>query len=157
VRMGAKAAEGRNPVFRVGICWRAGDWNPERSVPDRELESFSQVRDVEWCSLQFPSRRLPFVSRDLACADLLEYARRIADVDLVITVDSLTAHLAGALGQRVWTLLPHSADWRWMERREDTPWYPTMRLFRQPAPGKWAPVIDAIAGKLRVEANGLHS
>jgi hypothetical protein len=62
-------------------------------------------------------------------------------LDLVISIDSMSAHLAGALGLPVWTLLPHDADWRWMEERDDSPWYPTMRLFRQRTPNDWAPVI----------------
>jgi ADP-heptose:LPS heptosyltransferase len=70
------------------------------------------------------------------------------NLDLVITVDTVTAHLAGALGRPVWTLLPHEADWRWMIDRDDSPWYPTMRLFRQSARGKWRPVIDRIVKEL---------
>jgi hypothetical protein len=72
----------------------------------------------------------------------------------VITVDSMPAHLAGALGVPVWTLLIHAADWRWMEGREDSPWYPTMRLFRQPAPGDWASVLRRVASELRALAAG---
>jgi ADP-heptose:LPS heptosyltransferase len=59
-------------------------------------------------------------------------------LDLVVSVDSMPAHLAGALGVPVWVLLAHQADWRWMERRQDSPWYPTMRLFRQECPGDWS-------------------
>ena len=69
-------------------------------------------------------------------------------LDLVITVDTMVAHLAGALGKPVWTLLPARADWRWMLDREDSPWYPTMRLFRQTAPGDWRPVIARIVENL---------
>jgi len=60
----------------------------------------------------------------------------------------MTAHLAGALAQNVWTLLPFNADWRWLERREDSPWYPTMRLFRQQQEGCWETVIDQVASVL---------
>jgi hypothetical protein len=63
-------------------------------------------------------------------------------------VDTMAAHLAGALGKPVWTLLPYHADWRWMCNREDTPWYPTMRLFRQPAPEDWDSVIARIVDEL---------
>jgi hypothetical protein len=61
----------------------------------------------------------------------------------VITIDNSTAHLAGALGLPVWLLLPFAADWRWMEKRVDSPWYPTMRLFRQPNLGDWESVVQA--------------
>ena len=71
-------------------------------------------------------------------------ARLMRALDLVISVDTMTAHLAGALGVKTWTLLPHDADWRWMCERSDSPWYPTMRLFRQPAPGRWDLVIDEV-------------
>jgi ADP-heptose:LPS heptosyltransferase len=66
----------------------------------------------------------------------------------VISVDTAGTHLAGALGRPVWTLLPAAPDWRWLTEREDTPWYPTMRLFRQQAPGDWAGVIARVARAL---------
>jgi ADP-heptose:LPS heptosyltransferase len=69
-------------------------------------------------------------------------------MDLVITVDTMYAHLAGALGRPVWVLLPFAPDWRWMLHREDSPWYPTMRLFRQPARGAWRPVIERVRSEL---------
>jgi ADP-heptose:LPS heptosyltransferase len=70
-------------------------------------------------------------------------------LDLVISVDTMTAHLAGALGQNTWTLLPFEPDWRWMRARDDTPWYPTMRLFRQPREGDWSPIIDRLTIELK--------
>ena len=70
------------------------------------------------------------------------------NIDLLITVDSMAAHLAGALGRPVWVLLPFEADWRWMLDRDDSPWYPTMKLFRQPAPGAWRPVVQRIVQEL---------
>ena len=71
-----------------------------------------------------------------------------AELDLVITVDTAVAHLAGALGKPVWVLLPHVPDWRWMLGRDDSPWYPTMRLFRQPAVNAWEPAIASVAREL---------
>jgi ADP-heptose:LPS heptosyltransferase len=69
-------------------------------------------------------------------------------MDLVITIDNSTAHLAGALGIPVWLLLPFAADWRWLETRQDSPWYPTMRLFRQPHPGDWRSVVESVHSSL---------
>jgi hypothetical protein len=82
--------------------------------------------------------------------DFSDTARLIASLDLVITVDTSIAHLAGALGKPVWVLLPFSPDWRWLLDRGDSPWYPSARLFRQPAIGQWAPVIAAVADALAV-------
>ncbi len=73
--------------------------------------------------------------------DFADTAAAIAQLDLVITVDTAVAHLAGALGQSVWVLLPFAAEWRWLMDRDDSPWYPTMKLFRQPTPGDWAGAI----------------
>jgi ADP-heptose:LPS heptosyltransferase len=89
---------------------------------------------------------------DSGTDDVLEAARVMRALDLVITVDSMPAHLAGALGMPVWTLLIDDADWRWMTGRDDSPWYPTMRLFRQPAPDDWPAVIRRVAEELRTLA-----
>ena len=69
-------------------------------------------------------------------------------LDLLIAVDTSVVHLAGALGRPVWALVPHFADWRWLEARDDSPWYPTLRLFRQDTPGDWDGVVARIAGAL---------
>ena len=82
--------------------------------------------------------------------DFLDTAGAIAQLDLVIAVDTAVAHLAGALGKPVWLLVQHSPDWRWFRQcGERTPWYPTMRLFRQANRGQWAPVIADVAVALR--------
>jgi len=70
-------------------------------------------------------------------------------LDLIITVDTAVAHLAGAMGKRVWVLLPYVADWRWLLDRQDSPWYPTMRLFRQTKPGNWQGVFNQVKEQLR--------
>jgi ADP-heptose:LPS heptosyltransferase len=84
--------------------------------------------------------------------DILQTARMMTALDLIVSVDSMPAHLAGALGLPVWTLLTHRADWRWMEGREDSPWYPTMRLLRQPRPGDWRAVVARLCRDLRALA-----
>ena len=81
--------------------------------------------------------------------DFADTAGLIANADLVISVDTSIAHLAGAMGKPTWIMLPHNAEWRWMMNREDTPWYPTARLFRQPKPGDWTSVTDRIGAELR--------
>src|SRR5688572_13081133 len=80
--------------------------------------------------------------------ELCDEASLLAALDLMISVDTMTAHLAGALGVPVWTLLQENADWRWMDQREDSPWYPTMRLFRQERQGDWTTVVDRVTTAL---------
>ncbi len=140
---------GRTP--RIGLVWRAGDWETKRSIPFSAVRPLFDVSNVTWLSLQ--QHRRPEESHprliDIAHDDLREAACRVKALDLLITVDSMPAHLAGALAVPVWTLLMHDADWRWMENRDDSPWYPTLRLFRQGSAGDWEGVLrrvrDAIA------------
>jgi ADP-heptose:LPS heptosyltransferase len=80
--------------------------------------------------------------------DLAETAALLATLDLVITTDTCIAHLAGAMGKPVWILLPHLGDWRWMQDRETTPWYPTARLYRQVITGDWTGVLNRVIAKL---------
>ena len=82
-------------------------------------------------------------------ADFTDTAGASEALDLVISVDTAVAHLAGAMGKPVWLMLPCLPDWRWLMDREDSPWYPTMRLFRQPKPGDWPTVIDHIGDSLK--------
>ena len=87
---------------------------------------------------------------DLTAAinDFADTAAMMDGLDLIITVDTAVAHLAGALGKPVWTLLPFVPDWRWGLEKDETPWYPTMRLFRQPRIGDWETVIAEVRGQL---------
>jgi hypothetical protein len=80
--------------------------------------------------------------------DYADTARFLEQLDLVITVDTSIAHLAGALARPAWVLLPFAPDWRWLLGRNDSPWYPTVRLFRQPAPGDWPSVIEEVVSTL---------
>jgi hypothetical protein len=84
---------------------------------------------------------------------LADTAAVMASLDLVVSVDTATGHLAGALGLPVWVPLPTLVDWRWLLGRDDSPWYPTMRLFRQKALGDWEPVFDRMAAELRKRAS----
>lgn len=137
--------------IRVGLIWRSGEWDASRSIPFPLLQPLIRVPDVEWHILQRDAH-LAGWNGDFGLLsggdNPLDDARIMRALDLVISVDTMTAHLAGALGQCTWTLLPFNADWRWMKNREDSPWYPTMRLFRQKREGEWNDVIDEIASSL---------
>jgi ADP-heptose:LPS heptosyltransferase len=87
-------------------------------------------------------------------ADFADTAAAIQELDLVISVDSAVAHLAGALGAPVWVLLPYVPEWRWLENRADSPWYPTMRLFRQTRLNDWSAVVDEVGRALTPQATG---
>ena len=108
-------------------CFQVGD--PQREVAQLNLTEL-----------------LPVARTSFADGRIL---KALAQIDVVVTVDTSIAHIAGAAGVPVWLLLGTSPDWRWLLDREDTPWYPSMRLFRQPADGDWAGVIDRVAGELR--------
>jgi hypothetical protein len=133
----------------VGIVWSAGDWNANRSIPIDTLRPLFDV-PVDWYLLQggAAATELEGTGPVLGADDLMEAARALRALDLLITIDSMPAHLAGALGTQVWTLLPFAADWRWMVERDDSPWYPTMKLFRQERAGDWAGVIARVSSLL---------
>jgi hypothetical protein len=145
---GVPAAERIAERFSIGIVLASGDWDSRRSLPRGLLEGVAAVvPTVELCSLQLDPP-LPGV-RDLSTPHVLELARRLRALDLVITPDTMLAHLAGALGMPTWTLLPADADWRWLgPERSRSPWYPSMRLFRQSRAGDWQPVLDAVIARL---------
>lgn len=148
------------PRLRVGIAWKGSATNPAgsyRSMNVHELNSLLDVPGVEWISLQkeeshpqqqsvFPHRRFHDVSHFLT--DFSETAALIMSLDLVISVDTAVAHLAGALGKPVWTLISQPPDWRWLLGTTQSPWYPTMTLYRQSEHGAWAPTIGAVKADL---------
>ena len=147
------AGEGR----AVGLVW-AG--NPEhendhnRSIPFARLKQLLALDGIRWFSLQVGPRTADLAGAagitDLAptLQDFGETAAAIDALDLVIAVDTSVGHLAGALGKPVWLLLPYVPDWRWLLDRSDTPWYPTMRLFRQVRRGDWDEVIGRVVAEL---------
>ena len=137
--------------LHVGVVWQAGDWDSLRSVPVDLLATLAQVPGVALHALQrgpaLTGWRREF-GEVSGADDAAACARTMQSLDLIISVDSFPAHLAGALARPVWTLLHTEADWRWMDRREDSPWYPTMRLFWQERPGDWESVVARVAVEL---------
>ena len=146
--------------LRAGLAW-AG--NPrykadrQRSMHLKTLLPLLRMPGISWISLQkgAAADQLADLPADIFVwegsrhdKDLAETAALTATLDLVITTDTCIAHLAGAMGKPVWILLPHLSDWRWMQRIETTPWYPTARLFRQRTPGDWAGVLDRVIWEL---------
>jgi ADP-heptose:LPS heptosyltransferase len=95
---------------------------------------------------RFHVRRLSDL--DEASGPFMDTAAVLKQVDLLISCDSAVAHLAGAMGVRVWLALPYSAEWRWLREREDSPWYPSHELYRQPSKGDWASVFETMADRL---------
>jgi len=144
----------------VGLAWAGNPLHQNdvaRSIRLEELALLLQTPDATFYSLQ-----VPVPARDEVCfrslgklldmsgrlKDFLDTASAIAAMDLIIAVDTAVAHLAGALAKPTWTLIAYSPDWRWLMDRPDTPWYPTMRLFRQAQKGQWQPVILQVAEEL---------
>ncbi len=151
--------------IKVGIVWEGDSRYAKNRIRSAPLESFLKLADIPGVtpvSLQKgpPANQLStlsaaasvmelMASRDVGPGTLLEAAGLIQALDLVITIDSGIAHLAGALGRPVWVALSSVGEWRWLTGREDSPWYPTMRLFRQTKPGNWDDVFDAMQTELR--------
>jgi tetratricopeptide (TPR) repeat protein len=147
--------------FKIGVVWQGNPGHTkdrERSFPLEKLEAVARVPGVRLYSLQknFGIEQIErnadrFLISDLGprLDDLVDTAAAMASLDLVISADSAPAHLAGALGVPVWVALPFTADWRWMTGREDSPWYPSLRLFRQRVYGDWDGVFDDMALALR--------
>jgi tetratricopeptide (TPR) repeat protein len=153
-------------IFKIGIAWQ-GDLKhrglSNRSLTRRSLaltlfEPLAKVKEVALFSLQvgpgseqIPNAPFPLV--DLGSRfdpnSLEDLAATLMNMDLVVTIDTAVAHLAGALGRPVWNLLSTIACWRWLSGREDTPWYPTMRLFRQRQLGEWGEVMERVVNEVR--------
>jgi hypothetical protein len=154
-------------LLRVGLVW-AGD--PSRHLPSRaamdrrrslapeRLAALFAVPGVQFVSLQKGgppmSGHLPLIEAMAHAEDYAETAALLATLDLVIAVDTSVAHLAGALGRPVWLLDRFDPDWRWLIGRRDSPWYPTLRLYRQPRPGDWESVLAEVTRDLALLAGG---
>jgi hypothetical protein len=143
--------------LRVGLVWAGDPKSPidrKRSLPESALAPLFEVKDIAIYSLQRgpaseAAPTMPFAGTLAQTGDFAATAEFVSTLDLVLTVDTAVAHLSGALGLPVWIMLPKVADWRWLEAREDSPWYPSARLFRQQAAGDWGQVIARIATELR--------
>jgi Flp pilus assembly protein TadD len=159
--------------FKVGIAWQGNPnhkWDRHRSIPLSRFESIAEVPGIRLFSLQRNQgveqirtnmRKVPLqLLLEDSLADRTAWAEAaaiVANLDLMITVDTATAHLAGALGVPTWVLLSKASDWRWLLDRSDSPWYPTMRLFRQEQLGEWDTVFEAVAQALEeFSAEGKH-
>lgn len=153
-------------VKRIGLAWTGRPTHPNDRRRSMALEQFAGLVDAGPAA--FVSLQKPMPDRDLeimprfagmtdqadALTDFGETAALIENLDLVITVDTSMGHLAGALGKPAWILIPKAADWRWMIDREDSPWYPSVRLFRQQKPGDWDGPLGQLRSALRTELAG---
>jgi tetratricopeptide repeat protein len=149
-----------SPGLRVGLAWSGSTTlvnDRNRTIPlallapllaqDAQFVSLQrEVREADAAALRSPRAPLHFGGE---LHDFRDTAALVSLMDVVITVDTAVAHLAGALGKRVWILLPFAPDWRWLLARDDSPWYPGARLFRQAAIGEWGPVIGQVERSLR--------
>jgi Flp pilus assembly protein TadD len=162
-----KARLSTDTNLKVGLVWAgrpdyANDHN--RSLPLARLAPLADVPGVTFYSLQKgpaaaeqaknPPKGMKLVDFTADLTDFRQTASLIPNLDLVIAVDTSVVHVTGALGKPVWVMLPWVCDWRWMLDRDDSPWYPTLRLFRQPAPKDWDTPINRIAAELRRSASG---
>lgn len=148
----------RGGDLRVGLVWAGGAVNVndrERSLPLAAMAALSRVKDACFYSLQrgsadqeAESGSFQFVGRQPQTGDFVATAAAISQLDLVITVDTSVAHLAGTLGKPVWILLARRSDWRWLTERDESPWYPSARLFRQKVAGEWGAVVADVEKEL---------
>jgi hypothetical protein len=146
------------PGLKVGLAWAGrpeheNDMN--RSLPSAALVPFGEVPGVSFVSLQFGSDKpgkLSFRVADYSAeiVDFCDSGALASNLDLIITVDSAIAHLAGGLGVPTFLLLPWNPDWRWFRNRSDSPWYPRMKLYRQEICGVWTKVIEDVMGNLAI-------
>lgn len=158
-----RAELARQGGFKVGIAWQGSPTYVDdvlRSIPLKQFAPLAAIPGVTLIALQkgpgeeqLASAGFPVVSfgkrLDSTSGAFMDSAALLKELDLVVVSDSAIAHLAGGLGVPVWLAVPFSADWRWLRQREDSPWYPTMRLFRQQKLGDWDEVFQRIAGQLR--------
>jgi tetratricopeptide (TPR) repeat protein len=158
----------RDKRTKIGLCWSGSPTHQEdrtRSLSPEDLAPLGQISDAWFCSLQKASdaqpavrlpKKIPMTDWTAELADFADTAALIANLDLVISCDTAVAHLAGALGKPVWVLLPRVPDWRWLLDRDDSPWYPTMRLFRQDKSGDWQSPVERMVRALVLQNTANH-
>lgn len=142
--------EGGDGPVRVGICWRGKPFpDPGRSIDEEVLETLSHLPGVEWHSLSV-GVTAPSWMRDPTPTfrDFWDTAQFMRRLHLMVTIDSAPAHLAGTIGMPTLLMLPKGADWRWGVERSDSPWYPTMRIFRQKEAGAWGGAVELVKGEI---------
>lgn len=145
--------------FKVGLIWKGGALPRNRACPFDAFAPLAKLSGVAFFSLQLGEAPtpgvLPLVDLSPGIGDFADSAAIMAHLDLVITVDTAGAHLAGGMGVPVWTMLPKGCDWRWLHERADSPWYPSMRIFRQQGEaGDWSEVMERICASLLEVAGG---
>jgi len=161
IEQAAKAFRKRNGKLRVGLCWAGNNQHARdamRSMPPESLAPILGNENYEFYSLQYGEEVIDTRLIDLSSRmiDFADTAAMISQLDLVISVDTAVAHLAGAMGKPTWLLayVPH--EWRWGLSSESSPWYKSIRIFRQSKPGEWRDVIDRVCVELGSSAVGLH-
>jgi tetratricopeptide (TPR) repeat protein len=150
---------------RIGLVWAGNPGygnDANRSIPLAHLAPLTGIAGIALVALQKGeaaaqlqaySGRAPLVALGAELVDFGDTAGVLANLDLLVTIDSAPAHLSGAMGVPTLLMLPHAPDWRWLLGRADSPWYPSFRLFRQPAPGAWDQVVAAVAAALQGAGN----
>ena len=156
--------------FKIGLCWEGAAWNPnpslrhsarKRTIDLKSLAPLAKIPGVSFYSLQkmlfhqdVKTGSSQFIVHDFGPdfdekhGRFIDTAAVMKNLDLIITIDTSVAHLAGGLGVSVWTLLPYESEWRWLLNRSDSPWYPNMRLFRQRKPNDWDSVVEEVCQAL---------
>jgi len=167
--------ETKGKPFRIGLCWQSDLKNDRsrvlcahRSIPLKKLEKLSHIPNIEFYSLQktinpdhFQDLSKDFVINTFGpdfdtSGAFMDTAAIMKQLDLIISVDTSIPHLAGAVGAPVWVILPYNTDWRWIANREDSPWYPTMKIFKQPKAFDWDSVVDKVFHALLKKVNSQH-
>jgi hypothetical protein len=154
--------------FKVGIVWAGSPAHAKDHIRSCPLEYFAPLASIPGVRLYGLQKgpaakqvghlagKVPVVDLAGQFEDFTDTAAAVANLDLIISVDTAVLHLAGAMAIPVWALLPFAPDWRWMLNRQDSPWYPTMRLFRQNKHADWRSILHAVAGRLKTHVQRLR-